>query len=374
MHGTKIKDTQGNSYTNFSSFDVLGLQGSKPLIENAKKILREYGVGTCGPRGFYGTLDIHLKLEEEIASFLGTQAAIIYSQAFSTVSSAIPAFSKRGDVIVADESVNIAIKTGIELSRSKIFYFKHNDPKDLQRILAKVELLQAGKPLYRKFLITEGIFYQDCSICPLEELISLKKQYKYRLFVDETLSFGSLGANGRGVTEHFGISATEFDLILGSLVHCIGAGGGFCAGSVQIVDHQRLSSQAYCFSASMPAILTSTAIQVIQQHLAKGKSLDRLDRLRKNIAIFNKAISKNLSHFDLIGDANSPFRYLVPHEKKQDHCKRIREIAQKSSMILTQAIGIERQAEEIVCLRICLSAAFDEKDLQMLIDLINKQC
>ena len=230
MHGTKIKDTQGNSYTNFSSFDFLGLQGSKLLIENAKKILREYGVGTCGPRGFYGTLDIHLKLEEEIASFLGTQAAIIYSQAFSTVSSAIPAFSKRGDVIVADESVNIAIKTGIELSRSKIFYFKHNDPKDLQRILAKVELLQAGKPLYRKFLITEGIFYQDCSICPLEELISLKKQYKYRLFVDETLSFGSLGANGRGVTEHFGISATEIDLILGSLAHCIGAGGGFCAG------------------------------------------------------------------------------------------------------------------------------------------------
>ena len=137
------------------------------------------------------------------------------------------------------------------------------------------------------------------------------------------------------------------------------------------MDHQRLSSQAYCFSASMPAILTSTAIQAIQQHLAKGKSLDRL---RKNIAIFNKAISKNLSHFDLIGDANSPFWYLVPHEKKQDHCKRICEIAQKSSMILTQAIGIERQAEEIDCLRICLSAAFDEKDLQMLIDLINKQC
>jgi serine palmitoyltransferase len=372
MHGTKIKDTHGNSYTNFSSFDVLGLQGNQSLIDNAKKVLREYGVGTCGPRGFYGTLDIHLKLEEEIAKFLGTEAAIIYSQAFSTVSSAIPAFAKRGDIIVADESVNVAVKTGIELSRSKIFYFKHNDMKNLQKTLEKIELLQAGKPLNRKFLITEGIFYQDCSICPLEELISLKRQYKYRLFVDETLSFGSLGSRGKGVSEHFGIPSKEIDLILGSLAHCIGAGGGFCAGSVQIVDHQRLSSQAYCFSASMPAILTSTAIQVIQQHLSKEKSLARL---QKNIEIFNNAVSKKLCNFILIGDADSPFRYLVPLEKKQEHAKRICELATKSSMIITEAVGIiGKEGDQICCLRICLSAAYSEKDLKMLIELINKQC
>ena len=126
-HGTKIKDTDGNAYTNYSSFDVLGLQGNQALIENAQKVLREYGVGTCGPRGFYGTLDIHLILEEEIVKFLGTEASTIYSQAFSTVSSAIPAFAKRGDIILADESVNIAIRTGMDLSRSKIYYFKHND-------------------------------------------------------------------------------------------------------------------------------------------------------------------------------------------------------------------------------------------------------
>ena len=105
--------------------------------------------------------------------------------------------------------------------------------------------------------------------------------------MDETLSFGSLGKHGKGITEHFGVAAKEIDIIVGSLALSIGAGGGFCAGSVQIVDHQRLSSQAYCFSASMPAILTSNALLVIKNYLSNGKSLEKL---RENISIFNKSI------------------------------------------------------------------------------------
>ena len=100
--------------------------------------LRKYGVGSCGPPGFYGTLDVHIELEKAIANFLNVDSAIIYSQGFSCISSAIPAFAKRGDFVVVDESVGLAIQKGVQISRSNISYFKHNDMKDLENILIKI--------------------------------------------------------------------------------------------------------------------------------------------------------------------------------------------------------------------------------------------
>jgi 7-keto-8-aminopelargonate synthetase-like enzyme len=100
--------------------------------------------GSCGPPGFYGTLDVHVSLERELAHFMGAEAAIIYSQGFSCISSAIPAFAKRGDIIVADEGVSFAVQKGLQISRSVIHWFKHNDMQDLERVLAKVSSKEVG--------------------------------------------------------------------------------------------------------------------------------------------------------------------------------------------------------------------------------------
>lgn len=115
---------------------------------------------------------MHLRLEDAIAKFIGTEAAIIYSQSFSAVSSTIPAFAKRDDIIVADERVNLAIRTGIEVSRSRAYFFKHNDMEDLDKILAKIDNDEKKKPLRKRFLISEAIFSDDCSLAPLSELVS----------------------------------------------------------------------------------------------------------------------------------------------------------------------------------------------------------
>lgn len=120
--------------------------------------MRTYGVGPCGPPGFYGTQDVHMKTEANIASHLGVPACIIYAQAFSTISSVIPAFSKRGDIIVADEGVNFAIRKGMQISRSTVRWYKHNDTEDMERVLQKVIKEQAKKPLTRRFIVTEGLF------------------------------------------------------------------------------------------------------------------------------------------------------------------------------------------------------------------------
>lgn len=141
------------------------------LKEKAVQTLRTYGVGPCGPPGFYGTQDVHVKTEADIASFLGTPACIIYAQAFSTISSVIPAFSKRGDIIVADNAVNLAIRKGLEISRSTVRWYQHNDMDDLERVLQRIVKEQSKKPLTRRFIVTEGLFENVGDVVNLPKVV-----------------------------------------------------------------------------------------------------------------------------------------------------------------------------------------------------------
>ena len=112
-----------------------------------------------------------MKTEADVASYLGTPACIIYAQAFSTISSVIPAFSKRGDIIVADKGVSFAVRKGIQISRSIVRWYEHNDMEDLERVLAKVTKEQARKPLTRRFIITEGIFESHGDMVNLPKIV-----------------------------------------------------------------------------------------------------------------------------------------------------------------------------------------------------------
>lgn len=112
-----------------------------------------------------------MKTEADIAAHLGTPACIVYAQAFSTISSVIPAFSKRGDIIVADKAVNYAIRKGIQISRSTVRWYEHNDMNDLQRVLERVTKEQAKKPLTRRFIVTEGIFENVGDVVDLPRIV-----------------------------------------------------------------------------------------------------------------------------------------------------------------------------------------------------------
>lgn len=127
------------SLTFCSGTDFLGLRRHPEIREIAKKTVREYGVGTCGPAGFYGTLDVHLELQGKLANALGTESALVLAQGYSAVAGVIPAFAKRNDIIVADEGVCFAVQRGISLSRSKQYWYKHNDANDLERVLIQIQ-------------------------------------------------------------------------------------------------------------------------------------------------------------------------------------------------------------------------------------------
>lgn len=207
---------------NLGSHNYLGLLDNKNIEKNAITTVEKYGVGSCGPRGFYGTTDVHLELEERLAKFMDAEEAIVYSYGFSTVASAIPAYSKRRDIIFADEKVNFAIQKGIDASRSTVRYFKHNDYMDFERLLVeqnKEDIKNTKKALkIRRFLIVEGIYMNTGLVCPLPQLVTLCKKYKVRIFIDESISLGTIGKTGRGVTEHFNVPRHEIDMIIGNFI------------------------------------------------------------------------------------------------------------------------------------------------------------
>lgn len=156
---------------NLASYNFYNFIADENIKERAIQVLRTYGVGPCGPPGFYGTQDVHIQAEADIAAHLGVPGCIMYAQAFSTISSVIPCFSKRGDIVVADRAVNYAIRKGLQISRSTVHWYDHNDLEDLEKVLQRVQRDQAGKPLTRRFIVSEGLFETVGDIADLPALV-----------------------------------------------------------------------------------------------------------------------------------------------------------------------------------------------------------
>jgi len=307
--GPKVKLAgSGRTVTNLASYNHYNFASNPELTSKAISTVRTYGVGPCSPPGFYGTQDVHMKSEADIAAHLGMPAAIIYAQSFSTISSVIPAFSKRGDIVVADRAVNFPIRKGLQISRSTVRWYEHNDMEDLERVLQRVVKEGQGKPLTRRFIVTEGLFETVGDMADLPKLIDLKFKYKFRLILDETWSYGILGQSGRGITEHQNVDPTQVDMIIGGLAGALASGGGFCAGTEEIVEHQRLSAAAYTYSAALPALLATTASETVallqeQPHY--------IQNLRENIRAMRAQLDPRSDWVSCLSAPENPIMVLV---------------------------------------------------------------
>lgn len=326
-------EVNGIRCLNLATHNYLSFADKPELEKRAVQSIRKYGVGSCGPRGFYGTVDVHLELEEKIAKFMGLEEACVYAYGFSTIASAIPAYAKRGDVIFVDEECNFAIQKGLDASRSTIYYFKHNNHKDLERLMLEFEKEAAKKPkkakVTRRFLILEGIYMNTGNICALPELLSLAHYFKCRIIIDENISFGTLGEKGRGVTEHYNIRRIDVDLIVGSMEWALGSIGGFCVGSSFIVEHQRLSGLGYCFSASLPPLLTAAASESLEE-MKRNPSI--IKTLHAKAELVHYALSKlSKVGFKVLGYPQGPIKHLRlsnPPEDIEKHRSLLHEISQ----------------------------------------------
>ena len=365
---------------NLASYDFLSLSNNDEVKKETIRCLEFYGVGSCGPRGFYGTIDQHLRIEAAVAKFCGVQEAIAYSEGASAVTSAISAFSKKGDLLLVDEACGLPILNGVDLSRSTVYYFKHNDMDDLESILKTIadddRRLKRNSLDQRRFIIVEGLYRNTGQLCPLSKIIELKEKYFYRLIIDESLSFGAIGKTGRGVLEHFNVAPSEVEIRIISMDTTLASCGGICVGTREIVDHQRLSGAGYCFSASSPPFFSGAAT-VALEIMEKNPGL--LAKLHSNANKLGTALEK-IKGLKLYSNEKNPIMHLVIHptpKKIEEEEDKILRIVQNC---LDLGLGIVASKQALTkssknlrpSIRICASSQLTDKDISTTKETIEK--
>lgn len=296
--------SNGKELVNFTSPDYYGHSTNRELKDVAKSTVRRYGVGACGPANFYGNEDVHIRCEQSLSTFLGTEKCILYSQGMNTSPSVIPCFAKRGDILIVDDAVNMSIQRGLQLSRAKVFFYVHNDMEDLEAQILQAKAFHRGKKLPRRYILTEGLFEYTGNSPDLKTIVELKHKHKFRIILDESWSLGVLGSNGRGLCEEQGVDRDDIDVTLGTLATAMGVIGGFCAGSKCIVDHQRIVSLAYTFSATEPPFAAAVTSAVVSQ-MKSGALSPRIRSLREKAKVFTSILNKSRL-VDLISRNDSP--------------------------------------------------------------------
>lgn len=249
---------------NFCSYDIFNL--SKKFKNEIKESIRKYGIGTCGPRGFYGTLDIHLDLEKSICKVYKKEAAIIYSNHYSCVQSVISCFCKPKNTVYFHSKTSEAIIRGVYSSKAASVSFE--DLKDLKSKLSK--------SIPDKYVVVEKFGKNTGEILNIEELIKLKLEFGFRIILDETFSMPFM-------YQQIDSGYEDIDIIVGSLCHGYPSNGGFSCGSIEVVEYQRLSGVGYVFSASLPAFLTQAALCFTSLKIGYSKINEKLKVVKENI-------------------------------------------------------------------------------------------
>lgn len=253
----------GKQLVNLSSNNYLGLATDERLKKAAKEALDKFGVGAGAVRTINGTLKLHVELEEKLAEFKHTEAAIAYQSGFNCNMAAISAVMDKKDAILSDELNHASIIDGCRLSGAKIIRFNHSDMEDLRK-KAK-EAKESG--LYNKLMvITDGVFSMDGDVALLPEIVKIAEEFDLITYVDDAHGSGVLG-KGAGTVKHFGLS-DKIDFQIGTLSKAIGVVGGYVAGKKNLIDWLKVRSRPFLFSTSLtPADVTASkkAIEILME-------------------------------------------------------------------------------------------------------------
>ena len=309
-----IIQVRGKDLINLSSNNYLGLATNEDLKKVAKDAIDKYGVGAGAVRTINGTLELHVKLEEKLAEFKGTEAAISYQSGFNCNMAAISGVMDKNDAILSDQLNHASIIDGCRLSKAKIIAFKHSDMEDL-RAKAK-EATESG--LYNKVMvITDGVFSMDGDIAKLPEIVEIAKEFDLITYVDDAHGSGVTG-KGKGTVKHFGLEK-EVDMQMGTLSKAVGVVGGYVAGKQNLIDWLKVRSRPFLFSTAVTpgdVAATTAAIQMIID------STELHDKLWENGDYLKKGL-KELG-FD-IGESETPITPCIIGEEKlaQQFSKRL---------------------------------------------------
>ncbi|UXS75351.1 glycine C-acetyltransferase [Staphylococcus chromogenes] len=305
---------KGKKYINLSSNNYLGLATNDDLKKAAKSAIDSHGVGAGAVRTINGTLDLHDELEQTLAKFKGTEAAIAYQSGFNCNMAAISAVMNKNDAILSDELNHASIIDGCRLSKAKIIRVKHSDMDDLRQ-KAK-EAVESGK--YNKVMyITDGVFSMDGDVAKLPEIVEICEPLGIMIYVDDAHGSGVMG-KGAGTVKHFGLQ-DKIDFQIGTLSKAIGVVGGYVAGTQRLIDWLKVQSRPFLFSTSLAPGDTKAITEAVNKLMA---STELHDKLWDNAKYLKEVLAK--LGFD-IGDSETPITpVIIGDEKKtQEFSKRL---------------------------------------------------
>ena len=263
--------------------NYLGLAGDPRLVAAARNALETWGYGMASVRFICGTQELHKRLEQDLAKFLGMDDAILYSSCFDANGGLFETLLSAEDAVISDELNHASIIDGVRLSKAQRYRYANRNMVDLEA------QLQTAKGARFRMIATDGVFSMDGTIAPLAEICELAEMYEALVMVDDSHAVGFMGANGRGTHEHTG-TMSRVDILTGTLGKALGgASGGYTAGPKAVIDLLRQRSRPYLFSNSLPPAIVAASIEALKI-LAASHELP--ERLRANTAFFRQRMTE----------------------------------------------------------------------------------
>jgi 8-amino-7-oxononanoate synthase len=261
---------QGHRLIMCGSNNYLGLTTHPKVRQAAKDAIDRYGTSCTGSRFLNGTLELHERLESELADWVGKEDALVFSTGMQTNLGTISALVCRHDCVVLDRNDHASIVDGAILSMGNIKRFRHNDPGSLKRTLEAIPDDQG------KLVVVDGLFSMEGDIAPLPEIVPLCQEFGARLMVDDAHAMGVLGG-GRGTAAHFGMTE-QVDLIMSTFSKSFASLGGFIAGEADVIHYIKHQARALIFSASIPPANAAAALAALDVMRSEPERVERLNR------------------------------------------------------------------------------------------------
>ncbi|HDD62116.1 MAG TPA: pyridoxal phosphate-dependent aminotransferase family protein [Chloroflexi bacterium] len=272
-----VAEYKGKSLIMCGSNNYLGLTTHPEVQEAAREAISRFGTSCTGSRFLNGTLELHERLENELADWIQKEKVLVFSTGMQVNLGTISSLVGRNEYIILDREDHASIVDGARLSYGDMIRYRHNDMEDLE---GKLSRLQADRG---KLLVVDGLFSMEGDIARLPEIVPLCKQYGVRLMVDDAHAVGVLGG-GRGTAAHFGLT-DEVDLIMGTFSKSFASIGGYLAGDAEVIDYVKHNARSLIFSASIPgpnAAAVLAALDIIRREPERIERVNKIaDRMRK---------------------------------------------------------------------------------------------
>ena len=228
--------------------------------------------GCSGSRLLNGTLDLHVKLENDLAALVHKEAAITFGTGFQANYATLSALTERGDVMICDHNLHASLVEGALRSPARTVRFRHNDLEHFERCLENCP------PEEKILIVSEGVFSMEGDIADLRGVVSLAKPYGARVYVDEAHGIGVLGATGAGAAEHLGV-LDDVDIVMGTFSKSLASVGGFVAADRSVIDYLKHTSRPFVFSASLPpasVAAVTASLEIMKQEPERREHLLRI--------------------------------------------------------------------------------------------------